>query len=496
MRKVLALVLLLLWLATPFLAQQPRSSQSRSLAFTHLTVIDATGAAPRPDMTVVITAGRIVAVGSSKSVPLPQDTQVIEGRGKFLIPGLWDMHIHLTLVPDQAVSRDVIAPLLVAYGVTGVRDMGGDWQRIQELRKDIALGRTSGPRIIAPGPFVDGPQPADVSVLPVSNEDEARQAVRKLKAQGVDFIKVQAALSLPVWQAVLSEAKQLGIPVAGHIPERVSAFDVARSTQRSIEHISAILPGDAGVLLACSRKEAELRAELLDIEQAAEKPNADRQSLRGRQSALQTAMISSYDSEKCNRLLSLLAKNGTFAVPTQIFGKRIAPLDSGDLPKDDALRFVPRSMRIRWDSRRSATIKNNSTEDFDLRKRILEKSRSLVGSMHHAGIELMAGSDAIDGYVVPGLSLHQELALTVESGLSPMEALQTATRNPARFLNMQDSGTIEQGKIADLVLLEANPLEDIKNTQRIAAVVVGGKYLSKESLQKMLSDVEAAAVTK
>lgn len=170
-------------------------------------------------MTVIVNGNRIAAVSKSNKVRLPQGAQVVDGRGKFLIPGLWDMHLHLTIIPDQEITGKIIAPLLVAYGITGVRDMGGDWQRLQMLRSEIAGGQTLGPRIFTPGPFVDGPQAASPVVLPVSNEDEARQAVRKLKAQGVDFIKVQAALTPPLWRAVLDEARRLNIVVAGHIRE-------------------------------------------------------------------------------------------------------------------------------------------------------------------------------------------------------------------------------------------------------------------------------------
>jgi imidazolonepropionase-like amidohydrolase len=488
MKKLICSLLLLFVLLAA--AHSSQTVRVKPLAITHVNVIDATGSPARADMTVLVADGRIAAISKSGRVKVPTDAEVLNATGKFLIPGLQDMHLHLTITPDQAVSREVILPMLVAYGVTGVRDMGGDWQRLRQLREEISAGKIIGPRILSPGPFVDGPQPPNKVILPVSNEDEARQAVRKLKADGVDFIKVQALVGPAEWRAVLSEATQQHLTVAGHIPERISAFDVATSGQRSIEHISPVIPGDAGLLLACSDQEAALRAELLEFEKASQQPNADRQQQLKQERALQSRMISTYDQMKCERLMALLVEHQVWAVPTQILGRQLAPLDSNDVPRDEALRLIPLSTRTSWETRRNAVIKASSKEDFCFRKAIFEKSRSLVGVMHRTGVRLMAGTDAIDGCVLPGLSLHEELELMVESGLTPMEALQTATRNPALFLGRLDSsGTIERGKEADLLLLDANPLTNISNTLRINTIIFNGQLISPARRREMLDKV-------
>ena len=472
-------------------------TQTKALVVTNVTVIDATGAPARPDMTVVISNGRISAIGPSGLIKAPPGSEVIDAAGKYLIPGLWDMHLHLTIIPDQAITRQVIAPTLVAYGITSARDMGGDWPRIEELRREITEGKIIGPQIISPGPFVDGPEPPATFFVSVNSEDEARRAVRKLTSDGVDFIKVQSQLSLDCWRAVLSEAQKLNVPVVGHIPERVSAFEVARSSQRSIEHVSAISPGDAGVLLACSTKETSLRAEMLDIERLAAQPGADQKSLVRRQHELESQMISTFDGKKCDSLLALFGRNHTYAVPTQVYGQRIAPLTREDSSDDSALRLIPKSMREHWKALRESTIKNSSADDFSRRRLIAEQSRLLVGRMHQAGMQLMSGTDAIDDYVIPGLSLHQELELMVASGLTPMQALQTATRTPAEFLGKLSSmGTIETGKIADLVLLSADPLENISNTKKIEVVIQGGRLLDRKALDRILLEVESAAASK
>ncbi|MFN0112036.1 MAG: amidohydrolase family protein [Blastocatellia bacterium] len=470
------------------------SQQTRSLVITGVNLIDATGQPMQNGMTVVVTGDRIAAIGKNGKVKIPANAEIVDAAGKFLIPGLWDSHLHMTIAVDQAGTTELLAPMLVAYGVTSVREMGGDWQRIQQLRKAINSGQVVGPRIFAPGPFVDGPQPADVNFQPVADEVEARLAVRKLKADGVDFIKVQAGLSLETWRAVVDESQKAGIPVAGHIPEIVSAFDVARSAQRSVEHISPVLPGDAGIMLACSSREAELRAELAAIKKAAENKNANRQQLRQRQRDLQRAMAVSYDSKKCEELFTLFVKNQIHAVPTAIWGKRFAPLSESDLPADDSLKLAPASMRARWDKRRADVIKASSPEDFAFRQLLNDKSRELIAAMIRAKVPMLAGTDAMDGYVLPGSGLHEELSLLVEAGMSPMAALQSATRNAARFMGKLDSvGTIEKGKIADLVLLDADPLQSIGNARKIHAVIFGGKLISSSQRQEMMAKLETYA---
>jgi imidazolonepropionase-like amidohydrolase len=305
---------------------------------------------------------------------------------------------------------------------------------------------------------------------------------------------VQANLAPETYQAVLNEAKLVGIPVAGHIPEAVSAFAVARAGQRSVEHSSPVLPGDAGIMLACSSKEAELRAELAALKQAATDQQANRQQLRQRQQQLQRDLAMTYDAQKCAGLFALFKQNRVAAAPTLIWAKKLLPLDASDLPRDEALRFIPASLSSQWEQRRSQHIKASTAQDFALRRLLLEKSRDLVSAMRLARVKLLAGTDAADAYTLPGLSLHQELELFVEAGMTPMEALQTATRNAAEVAGKLDTlGTIERGKIADLLLLDANPLQTISNTQKIHVIVVGGKLISPAKRQELLAEIEAFA---
>lgn len=461
----------------------------RPLAITNVTVIDATGKPAQRGMTVLIQGNRITKLSRTDKIKLPANTERIDASGKFLIPGLWDMHIHLTYQPDQLLTREWMMPLLIAYGVIGVRDMGGDWQRIQQLKQEIATGKLIGPRIMAPGPFVDGPGFVD---QPVTTINEARQKIRELKTLGVDFVKVQANLSPENYRAVMAEAKRLKMNVAGHVPEAISAFEVASAGQRSIEHTSPILAGDAGILLSCSSQEDALRNELLAFKRDSEAPNANRPELRRRQRNLQAQMIDTYAPGKCQKLFALLKQNKVWVVPTQFWARRLAPLNASDAIDSEAETLLPLKTRTTFVQQRNEAIKITAQETFVLRQRIAEKTRDLVQAMHQAQVPMLAGTDALDGDVLPGLSLHQELELMVQAGLSPMEALQSATLNAAQFFGEErTSGTIEAGKLADLILLDGDPLQNISNTKKIHAVITQGRLISAPERLALLEKVKA-----
>jgi imidazolonepropionase-like amidohydrolase len=404
------------------------------LVITHVTVIDATGAPAKPEMTIVITDGRIAALGKTGEVRLPKDGRILDASGKFLIPGLWDMHGHLTYAGDNGLA------LLIENGITGVRDMGGDLDRIDAWRKEIAEGRRLGPHIVRAGPFVDGPKPHLKDRLTVNNAAEARRAVDALKRRGVDFIKVHNGLSRESFFAVAEEARKQGIPLAVHVPsglwtrpgiEGVSVAEASDAGAKSIEHVEILLES------SLYRKGATAKT----IEEA----------------------IAENSGETGAALFARLVRNGTCYVPTLVAYYRGFVLWSGN-PKETA-------------GSRAIHLKN----------------LKLVETMHRAGVEIMAGSDFSDWALVPGVDLHNELTLFVEAGFTPMEALQSATMKPAKFFGKQDSlGTIEKGKIADLVLLDANPLEDISHTRKINSVIIGGKLVPISKLRDQFLDPAVA----
>jgi len=386
------------------------------LAITRVTVIDCTGTAAKPNSTVVITGGRINAVGSSETLKIPPGARVVDANGKFLIPGLWDMHGHLTDATEDAF------PLLIMNGVTGVRDMGGDLTQIDRWRSEIDSGARVGPHIIRAGPFVDGPKEGVKNRLTVRTPEEARQAVHTLNAKGVDFIKVHNVLPPEAFFALVDEAHKEHIPVAVHLPKNVSSAEASDAGVASLEHIETINES------ALWRKGATART----VEQA----------------------VDENLGPAGQELFQRFAKNGTWYVPTLVAYERGFVLWSDD----------PESLKPRLE--------------------VHEKQIELVRMMHKAGVPIMAGSDFSDWALVPGVDLHNELALLVEAGFTPLEALQAATLNPAKFLGKTDTyGTIQVGRVADLVLLDMNPLEDISHTRKINAVVLGGKFYPLASIR-------------
>jgi imidazolonepropionase-like amidohydrolase len=457
-----------LLLAEPTPAPRPTphpTPQQRPIVFTHVTVIDGTGVQPQPDRTIVITGQQISALGKTGSVAIPDGAQVIDANGKFLIPGLWDMHVHIS---GSHVEKEQFLSMCLANGVTGVRDMGGNLlETFHQWRQEMQEGTRIGPHIVAAGLMVEGPEPSwPLISIPVRTPDEGRQAVRSLIEQGAEFVKVYSRIPRDAYFALADECKKQQIPFAGHVTIFVTPAEASDAGQKSIEHLN-------GLLLACSTHEDEIK--------------------RRGPNQLIGEIVDTYSAQKAAALFAHFVKNQTWQVPTLAVRRAGAFIDDLASTPDARLKYILPSNRERWKPENDFRYKNRTAAQIADRKRLYQKELEVVGAMRRAGVPIMAGTDVGNPYVFPGFSLHDELALLVEAGLTPMEALQAATRNPAKFLERTDLGTVETGKIADLVLLDANPMEEIRNTRRIAAVVVGGRLLSKASLDAMLAEVAAAA---
>jgi Amidohydrolase family len=443
-----------------------------------------TGAKPLADQTVIIQKDRIANIASSNAVAIPRGAQILDAHGKFLMPGLVDMHIHITAAGEPDGSRKFIIPLLLANGITSVRDMGGYLESLNPLRKEIAEGKRLGPRIVTPGPYLDGSPPSFEPSLVVTNSVESSEDVHQLVALGVDFIKVQSILGREPYFAIAQAAQREHITFVGHVPDRVTAAEAANAGQHSVEHLTNVLRG-------CSRDESKLMREQLYIplkQETAEQSHA-------RIVQWQRQLLATYSPQKAAALIAKFKGKDVWQTPTLILLKNDAfPTLEDSALSDDREKYIPSRTLAIWKTARTEQMRALSPQDSELHARLLRKSMNIVAEMQKAGVKILAGTDAPAPYVFPGFALHDELQLLVEAGLTPLEALQAATKSPAEFLHTaKDSGTVEKGKYSDLLLLDANPLDDIRNTRRIRAVILQGKLLDRASLDASLAEVHAFA---
>jgi len=437
------------------------------IAITHVTVIDATGAPAQSDMTVIISNRTIADVGRSSAVVIPKSVVILDARGKYLIPGLWDMHVHEIFGEWIPEDEKITPALFVLNGVTGVRDMGGDLEPLKKWRARIAAGDLLGPRMVISGPMLDGPTPAFPSSAPIKDAADGRRVVDELKAAGADFIKIQSLVPADGYFAAAAEANKQGMTFVGHVPDKVRAVDASNAGQKSIEHLT-------GTFEACSTVEDELMA----------KPRGPG---RGR-------FLSTYDPERARKLIALFVKNQTWQVPTLYWERGEWLIERTNQGADPLIKFAPTAWRERtWPMFTREISKGWSTDPVAEREAFFQAELKMVGDMNRAGVPILAGTDTAAGVrVYPGFSLHEELSLLVKAGLNPMQALQSATSNAAKFLDLADSGTIVPGKRADLVLLDADPLTDIGNTRKIRAVVLNGRYLNRTELDQVQTQIQEA----
>ena len=456
-----------------------------TLAITHVTVIDATGSPPQQDMTVLIADRRIATLGPSGSTAIPGGTQILDATGKFLIPGLADMHVHLTGAGEPSGSREFIIPLLLANGVTTVRDMGGKVEYLRALRREIERGTRLGPQIFFTGPYLDGDPPGYQPSIVVKSVNDARNAVDLLADEGVDLVKTQSRLSRETFFAIAEESKRRHFRFAGHVPDQVTALVATQAGQASIEHLT-------GILLASSSREQELRRARF----APDPPNETSAQAHARDREWHRELLNTYSPQKAVTLLQAFENNGTWQVPTfpiMIHLGFVTP--KTNRLQDSRMRCIPENVRNIWVQGVHGQLADHSDADFALHKEIVKRSLQIVGKMQAAGVRIMAGTDIAAPNVFPGWSLHEDIAYLVEAGLTPMQALQAATKSPAEFLGkLQAQGTVEKGKLADLLLLDDSPLEDIHNTQKIRALILHGKFLDRTALDEILaSEVKFAA---
>jgi len=430
----------------------------------HATIINVSTGAELQDQTVKIQGSRIESIAPSQEADSRQPGAV-DAHGAFLIPGLWDMHVHVH-------DKDEL-PLYVANGVTGIRIMSGD-KDTAALRADLAK-QSPSPEIYLASAIVDGDPPVWPGSIVVKKAADARRAVDEIKSSGADFVKVYSRLSRDAYFAIADEAKQQHIPFEGHVPDLVTAQEASAAGQRSMEHL-------IGIGFGCSSQQQNLMSEL-------NRTQYFRQKL-----VVEAEASHSIDQKKCQDLFAEFRANDTWQVPTLTIRRLWGHLDDSRFLADPRREYIDKRFLLRWNERIGPPQQHWSNAEFNIARGLFSMDEHFVNAMFRAGVPMMAGTDAMNPYCFPGFGLHDELALLVESGVTPLGALQMATINPAKFLGRTDQmGSVESGKVADLVLLGADPLKDIHNTTQIQAVWLKGEYYDKKALADMLEKVKTTA---
>ena len=465
MKKASSLVLLLV-----FGISLCAGANSPATLIRNVTIVDVQTGTLRPGMDVAISGGRIQKMG--KRLKLRSSAEEIDAAGKYLIPGLWDMHVHIFNNVDApgTDNRERYFPLFIANGVTGVRDTFTDGDDIKLLRSwaaEIDSGKMIGPRVIAGSSIIDGVPVLRQNSIGVSTELEARNAVRFSKASGSEFIKVYENLSRETFYAIADESKKLGLPFIGHVPYTITPQEASNAGQKSIEHLTRMT-------IACSSDEDKFK----DIKNEEWTPELRKQ------------LFDSFSEQKCSQVADLFVKNQSWHDPTMVEAVGRLLGDDEKLAADDRLRYVSKAESDGW----LKFSKRFSPANRKMRESNFARWLEILKILNRSGVEILAGTDVGGPYIYAGFSLHDELEWFVRAGFTPLEALQASTVNPAKFLGKSKSlGTIETGKIADLVILDANPLADIGNTKKINAVVANGRYFDRAKLDNMLGNAEKLA---
>ncbi|MFD1719663.1 amidohydrolase family protein [Georgenia deserti] len=454
---------------------------SRVQAYIGATVIDATGAPPRPDQTVVVVDRTIVTVGPAAQVPVPDDAVVHDVGGKYVIPGLADMHVHSESETDDPRH---FASLYLANGVTSVREMWGR-PRLHEIRRMVESGEILGPRMTIASPLLDG-SPAlwsdvpDVPVVTVADAVQARRAVAEAADGGADFIKVYSRLSPDAYRTVLTEAHRQNITVAGHRSDHLPFAEQIESGQRSFEHMF-------GSIWSTAAPDVErLESAMAAIRTS---PEFHLGSWLREVAKVEWEAIDAYDRTAAGSVFERLVRADVACTPTLVVHAAVDEPESIRLDDERMTYMVPGTPDA-WDflARHIYCGGGRTAQESARHRELLHWRRATVAAMSEAGVRLLAGTDSVGPGLFPGFSLHAELEQLVLAGLSPMQALQSATVEPARFLGRDHwAGTVEPGRVADLVVLDADPLIDIRNTRQIHAVVTDGRHIGPAERARLLA---------
>lgn len=432
------------------------------VAITHATVVDPDLARPRRDQTIIVRGTRIEAVGPSASTPVPQDARVVNATGKFVIPGMWDMHVH-TDVPG---GRSLL-PLYVAHGVTGVRDMNGRLETLREFQRDVMAGRLTGPRMVMSGPFLVGralPPALGIPFHLVRDSATALAAIAAVAASGADFIKVHNGISAEAYRVIAAEATRRGIVFAGHVAPPTTVVEAAAAGQRSQEHLYAFVN-------RCSATDSAIAATALPIQQF---------------------IMGTCTTRSQADVYAALARHRTWITPTLLVQELVATMRPTIVAGDRTAQFYSEALmrRVAMEMELPASPPRAALAAGAV---LFRQRLEVVRDLHAAGVPLLGGTDSPLAAGGPGRSLVGELRQLVAAGLSPREALRTVTTEPARYLAADSLGAVAPRAVADLVVLDADPLLEIGNVARVHLVVANGRVYDPSARAALIRAARRAA---
>jgi len=438
------------------------------LILTNASIIDVQNGVLIANQLIAIFGNRIIATDDASNLGSYSSEQIISLDGKFVMPGLWDNHIHFRGGDELTEANKNLLPLLLAFGVTTVRDAGGDiTPSLQEWKQLIKDGKLAGPTIFTPGPKLDGSRPAWDGSISVTNKNEAQLALDSLQKVNADFVKIyDGNLTKEAFYQIISEAEKRGLKSTGHMPLSADLMKAVELGLDGTEHL--YYPLKEGSPLADSLTEA------------------------GAGYGMITPLMNSYDDELANKAYRKLAENEFYVTPTLHVGKTLAELLITDHSDDSLLNYISQKITDTY-QRRLSSAKRGGESYTKARAQWVVSFSNMVKPMYDAGIHVLAGSDSgpFNSFTYPGESIHKELELFVKAGLTPQEALITSVVNGPKFFGLENYyGSIEANKVADLLILDRNPLDNITNTSSIFSVISNGNWYAKSELSNLMNSIK------
>ena len=444
------------------------STESADLLILNATVLDVKSGEEKPRKMIAISGDTIQAVLDMDKSERYKASKIIDAENRYVMPGLWDMHVHFRGGDTLVAENKDLLPLFLAYGITTVRDAGGDiTQSVLDWRQKIESGKLEGPAIFTSGPKLDGPDPAWPGSIEVAEMEDIPAVLDSLEELNVDYVKMyDGSLSKEVFYGIIAAAEKRGMKTTGHMP---MSADILKGVELGLdgsEHLYYVMK-------SCS-------------------PKADSLTRVNPGYGMMNEIIATYDPQLARQVFQNLKEHKVYVTPTLHIGKTLSEILDVDHSTDSLLPYIGSGVKETYEGRIEGA-KRARAAGSTMRERMEEKSLEMIKPMYDSGVPLLAGSDcgAFNSYVYPGGSLHNELERLVAAGLKPLEAIKTSVINGPAFFGLEGSyGSVETGKMADLLILNENPFKNIEDLREISAVLAKGKVYEQEKLQDMMRAVK------